>query len=333
MMKALIIGGSGFLGNYLVEELLKNNISVRVLSRTRRQDWDLQKIDFIQGNIEVREDVNRAVKGMDWVFLVAAKAGVWGSYQSYYHTNVKGAEYVIDASIAYEVSRLVYTSTPSVVTLNKPIRNGDESLPIPERFLNAYQKTKSIAEKRVLSATNDKLQTVAIRPQAIWGDGDRHVLPGILKKVQSGSLSVVGDGTTITSVSYVRNVAWAHFLAATCEKKIGGNVYFINDEEPVKLWDWLQEYSNSIDLHFSLKKKVSSKVVYALAGILEFFYKISFRKTAPPLTRYGIAKVSNDFYFSIEKAKRDLGYYERYDLEDGKVHFKKYLNQLFNIKK
>lgn len=324
--KALVIGGTGFLGKYLVEELLQHDYEVSILCRNKPKTDPHEQVKFYLGSIEDESLVNKAVVGKDVIFHLAAKAGVWGSYKSYYGPNVAGTLLIIEACKRYNVPQLIYTSTPSVILSNKQVINGDENLPLPSSFFNNYQKTKSIAEQLILNANSPYLKTVAIRPQAIWGEGDVHVFPRILEKLKKGSLRVVGDGMNKISVAFVKNVAWAHVLAAKSDG-IGGNVYFINDEKPVNRWQWIKENTSQLNYKIS-SHKIPKSVAYRLSAIIEFIYQTFRIKSDPPFTRYMVCEVSNNHYFSIEKAKKDFGYYEKYPLEDGKKEFQKYLVEL-----
>ncbi|XLS27630.1 NAD-dependent epimerase/dehydratase family protein [Flavobacteriaceae bacterium M23B6Z8] len=324
--KALVIGGTGFLGRYLVEELLQEDYDVSVLCRNQPEEWPFEEIKFYLGSIEDAFIVNEAISGKDVVFHLAAKAGVWGTYDSYYGPNVRGTKLIIEACDQHKVPQLIYTSTPSVVLSNKEVINGNENLPIPSHFFNNYQKTKSIAEQLIINANSDRLKTVAIRPQAIWGDGDVHVFPRILQKLKNGSLRIVGSGTNKISVAFVKNVAWAHVLAAKSDG-IGGNVYFINDEKPVNPWQWIKDNTSLLKYEMS-SRKIPKSIAYGLSGIVEFIYKIFSIESEPPFTRYMVCEVSNNHYFSIEKAKNDFGYYEKYALDTGQKEFQKYLVEL-----
>ncbi len=327
MNKALVIGGTGFLGRYLVQELLENGVAVSVLCRNKSAFWKDMGVEFYYGSITDQSIVDASVAGNDCVFHLAAKAGVWGAYDEYYAPNVLGTENVINSCLKHKVPKLIYTSTPSIVTYKKPIRNGDEDLKMPTAYYNNYQRTKKIAERKVLEANSDAFQTVSIRPQAIWGIGDTHIFPRILKKLKKGKLKIIGTGHTKTSISFVKNVAWAHFLASKAAH-IGGNAYFINDEKEVDLWGWIDECAQSI--HCKLpQKKISKKLAFSIATMLELCYKIAHISSDPPFTRYTVSKVSTDYYFSISKAKKDFGYFEKYDIHKGKEEFKKHLQETF----
>jgi len=322
----LVIGGTGFIGKYLVEELINHKYEVTVLCRKKVDSWNMQSVKFLFGDIKDSSIVEKATLEKDVVFHLAAKADIWGSYRLYYQTNVVGTQNILKACIKNEVPKLVYTSTPSVVLSKKSVKNADETIPKPKRYLNNYQRTKSIAEQLVIEANSPTLQTVAIRPQAVWGDGDRHIFTRVLKKMKKKKLRIIGSGKNEMSVSYVNNVAWAHFLAGQADH-IGGNVYFINDENPVNPWEWISE--NTKHLNYRIPKgKIPKTIALFVSGMLEFIYSLFHIKTEPPFTRFTVRQLSQDHSYTIKKAKKDFGYYEKYDLEEGKRKFRKYLSKI-----
>jgi nucleoside-diphosphate-sugar epimerase len=122
---------------------------------------------------------------------------------------------------------------------------GDESLPYPDRYLCFYPQTKAIAERAVLAANRaGELLTVSLRPHLIWGPRDNHLIPRLIQRARSGQLRQVGDGTNEISMAYVENVAAAHLQACDAlsdTARCAGRAYFINEPEPVRLWDWVNQ--------------------------------------------------------------------------------------------
>src|SRR5690606_13363434 len=105
--------------------------------------------------------------------------------------NVYATEHLLAAARRDGVSRFVFVSSPSALM----DRDGgdqidvDESVPYPRRYLNYYSETKAAAERAVLAADSPGLRTVALRPRAIWGAGDRSgPLVRMLSRTQAGSL-------------------------------------------------------------------------------------------------------------------------------------------------
>ena len=141
---------------------------------------------------------------------------------------------MLESCLASGVRRLVYTSTPSVTFSGKPIRAGTESLPRVKDRISFYALTKAMAEKAVLKAHDPgKLQTLALRPHLVWGEGDPHLLPRVISRHKEGKLKIVGDGNNQVDLTHVDNVCHAHLCAMKTlleNETAGGKAYFIGQE-------------------------------------------------------------------------------------------------------
>src|SRR5690606_3588004 len=118
---------------------------------------------------------------------------------------------IVDACTTHGVERLVYTSTPSVTFDGHDHINGGPDLPYATKFKSHYQRTKSEAEKFVLTARD--VRAVALRPHLIWGPGDPFILPGVIERQIAGKFARVGDGKNEIDLTYIDNAAHAHVLA------------------------------------------------------------------------------------------------------------------------
>ncbi|MEM9176110.1 MAG: NAD-dependent epimerase/dehydratase family protein, partial [Myxococcota bacterium] len=193
-MKALITGGAGFLGFALARRLRARGDAVRSFSRGAHPTLVEHGIETARGDLADRAAVASAVAGCDVVFHVAARVGGWGPKAEFERTNVDGTRHVIDACRAHGVTKLVYTSTPSVVHDAHDLEGADESLPYATRFEAAYPETKARAEALVLAANDASLATLALRPHLVWGPGDNQLLPRLVERAKTGRLRHVGDG-------------------------------------------------------------------------------------------------------------------------------------------
>src|SRR5262245_3616352 len=126
-MLALVTGGGGFLGRYIVEQLVARGDRVRILSRRVYPGLAAIGVECVQGDVRDVAAVNRACEDVQAVFHAAAVPGVWGPWQLFYETNTLGTEHVIAACRTHRVSRLIYTSSPSVVYDGRPHEGADES--------------------------------------------------------------------------------------------------------------------------------------------------------------------------------------------------------------
>lgn len=308
-MKVLITGGSGFVGGHLVDRLLARGYSVRSLGRSPQPKLAECRVEVVSGDLCDAEVVDAACDGVDAVFHVAARAGIWGSWESYYRPNVIGTQNVIAACRKNKVGRLIYTSTPSVVFNRKAIRAGDETMPYGRDWLCHYAHTKAIAEQAVLAADSDSLKVIALRPHLVFGPGDPHLLPRVVESALSGRLKIVGDGHNQVDVSYVGNVADAHLNALDALERGHGNgsAYFISQGEPVELWPWINSILEGLG-HAPLSRKVPLPAAYSVGTLCECWWTLQKRTDDPPMTRFVAVELAKDHYFDITAAKKVLGY-------------------------
>src|SRR5258708_4255732 len=152
MRHALVTGGGGFLGLYIVEQLVARGVTVRVLCRGKYPALDELGVECISGDVRGPAVVTNACAGVDTVFHVASVSGIWGTWEHYHGINTVGTENVIAACRTHGVPRLVYTSSPSVIYDGRDHQNADESLPYPAHYLCHYPPSKALAERAVLAA-------------------------------------------------------------------------------------------------------------------------------------------------------------------------------------
>ena len=316
-MKILVTGGGGFVGGYIVERLLARGYAVRSIGRSPQPELVAKGVEVVCGDLTDATAVSAACEGVDAVFHVAARAGVWGSWESFYGPNVIGTRNVLSACRKWQVKRLVYTSTPSVVFNGDSIRGGDESLPYGKNWLCHYAETKALAEQEALAANSEKLQVVALRPHLIFGPGDPHLLPRVIESVKAGRLRIVGDGSAKVDVSYVGNVADAHLDAfdALERGKGAGQAYFISQGEPVDLWSWLNSILEGLGQP-PLTQKIPRPLAYGIGALCEGAWKVLRRRTDPPITRFVAVELAKDHYFDIRKAQHVLGYQPRVPMNE-----------------
>lgn len=318
-MRALITGGGGFLGGAIARLLKRSGHEVRSLTRTAYPWLDELGFEQVLGDLADNAVVENAVAGMDVVFHVAAKAGVWGRHREFYTTNVLGTRNVIAACRKHAVRKLIYTSTPSVVHTGSDISGGNESLPYALHFSAAYPETKAVAEKEVLAANCDELATVALRPHLIWGPGDPHLIPRILARARAGKLRRIGSRSITVDVTYIDNAADAHVQAAEVldvGSTIAGRAYFISNGEPIDLWAFINQILAAAGLP-PVTKSVSVWKANVAARVLEWVYRILPLSGEPPMTRFVVEQLSTSHWFDITAARRDFGYQPRISIEEG----------------
>jgi len=328
MKKALVTGGGGFLGSRIVRMLLDKGITTRSLQRSDSPELKKLGVEIIRGDISDQATVINAVEGCDVIFHVAARAGVWGDYDDYYHCNVTGTKNIIDACQTHHIQKLIYTSSPSVVFAGKDEENINESTPYPDQFLTAYQKTKALAEQMVLEANNETLATVALRPHLIWGPGDPHLVPRIIERAKAGRLRLVGKQSNLVDSTHIDNAALAHILAAEVlapNASCAGKTYFISNDEPLPMKELINKILAAANLP-AITKTIPTQLAYTIGMMMELVYKIFKLKDEPIMTRFIAKQLSCAHWYDLTAAKNDLGYQVKVTINEGMERLKTSLN-------
>lgn len=330
-MNVLVTGGGGFLGLYIVEQLVAAGETVRVLCRGEYTRLKELGVETVQGDIRDAAIVERACAGIDTVYHTAAVSGIWGPWDYFYSINTQGTLNVIESCKTQGVTRLVYTSSPSVVYDGSAHENATEALPYSEHFLCHYPHSKMLAERAVLAANGEAgLATVALRPHLIWGPRDNHLIPRLIQRARSGRLRQVGEGTNLISMSYVENAAAAHLQAAARlfpDAPAGGQAYFINEPEPVLMWEWINQLLAEAGLP-PVKKKISTKAAKRIGSVLELIYRVLHLPGEPPMTRFLASQLSSSHYYDVSRARHDFGYLPPVSFEEAMRRMKPELQRL-----
>ncbi|KAI8609575.1 3beta-hydroxysteroid dehydrogenase [Chytriomyces sp. MP71] len=319
--KWLVVGGCGFLGRAIVDQLLARNESVAVFDL--RQGFDDDRVEFFTGDLTKRADVDAAVKGRTVVIHTASPPHGLRP-QVYIDVNVHGTRNVIDACIAAGVTKLVYTSSAGVVYNGGSLIHADESIPYCEKHVDTYNETKAAGEAMLLQANGRQgLATCAIRPSAIFGPRDGQALVTMIQVVKEGKCGVqIGNNEALMDFTYVDNAAYAHILAGqkmTADNGIGGEAFFVTNDSPVFSWDFMKMVYTEYGAKNALRFILPMPVAILLATIVEFFVLLlsPIKTIHPTFTVFRMKMLGNNKYHSIEKAKRLLGYKPLVPLGEG----------------
>ncbi|WWC67898.1 uncharacterized protein I206_101816 [Kwoniella pini CBS 10737] len=215
----LVVGGCGFLGRHIVEQLLaRGETQVSVFDIVQRH-FD-SNVTFFIGDLSKPEDVQNALYKSKASVVIHTASPAHGMGRAIYEkVNVEGTRTLLDACQQPEstVDKLVYTSSGGVIYSGiEDITDVDERVDYPATPLDAYNETKVAAEKMVLEANGvGGLLTCAIRPAGIFGPGDRQMINGFYGVIKNGQTKwQIGDNLNLGDFTYVGNVAYAHLLAA-----------------------------------------------------------------------------------------------------------------------
>jgi len=313
-MRYLVTGGTGFLGGHLVAALLARGDEVVAMGRDRDKCAALEQtgVTTIRCDLCNPEAVTAGLEGVGVVFHAAALSSPWGTYRDFHAANTAATENVFRAALQNGVRRVVFVSSPSVTFDGGDQVLTNETEPYARRFLSPYQTTKKLAED-VANQFREKIEVVIIRPKAIYGPGDNALVPRLIAAARGGRLRQIGDGTNLVDLTYVGNVVDALLLAAG-SSRASGRTYLITNGEHVPLWPVLCRVLDSAGFHGKLRA-VPMPVALAAAALME--WRAQWTRVEPTFTRYTVAVLGRTQTYSIEAARRDLGYAPRISVDEG----------------
>lgn len=310
-MNCFVTGASGFVGANLVHELAARGHHVKALVRPASDLRGLQGAQYepVQGDISDRAALEKAMRGCDWCFHVAASYHLWlRDYKPMYTANVEGTRNVIEAAAAAGCRRIVYTSTVGCIAL--PVeRDGkfeptDEATPVSgAQMSNHYKRSKWQAEEVARELAAKGLPVVIVNPSAPIGPRDAKPTPTgqiVLDFLNRQMPAYLDTGLNWV---HVRDVAAGEILAA--EKGRVGERYILGNAEA----NWTMRETLAVLQDLSNVPAPGMRVPYFVAlwaaYANEAISAVSGRPPKAPLAGVRMAKYK--MYFNPAKAIRELG--------------------------
>jgi nucleoside-diphosphate-sugar epimerase len=312
MTTALITGATGFIGQYLLRDLLTLGWRCRVLTRTDRPELTRSGVEVFRGDITVRSSLKGAVDDIDVVFHLAGAghvAAVSAEARAHFRAvNVTGVANLLDLCRGWPVRKFVHFSSTAAMGLIKAETLVEDSPPQPH---TPYQLSKREGEEVVLHSWQKfNVPAVIIRPCMVYGPGGTGEFAKICRWIAKGIFPRVGRGPSYTPLIHARDVALGARLAA--ERGRPGEVYLLVGESlPVA-------EMRRIVLHaLHLRRPypyVPLRVALTGAALLEWITQRLGK--VPPLSRANIISMATGRRFSIDKARNELGFTPQHLLAD-----------------
>lgn len=317
-MKALVTGGTGFLGGHLARRLQEEGWEVTVSGRRRDvgATFVARGIPFAAGDLADRDFVVAACRGQDAVFHCGALSSPWGAWRDFFRSNVEGTRHVVAGCRQHDVRRLVHVSTPSIYFDFRHRLEIRETDPLPARPVNAYARSKRVAEELVDEAVASGLPAITVRPRAVFGPGDTALFPRLLRAARRGLLPLVDGGRAVVDITCVENVVDALLLCQAAPTRCLGRKYNVTNGEPTELRLLLGAVCTRVGLR-PRPLRLSYGQAMVLAALLEVLGSTILLGREPPLTRYSVGVLARSQTLSIEAARRDLGYQPRVTTAEG----------------
>jgi nucleoside-diphosphate-sugar epimerase len=314
-MEVLITGGNGLLGRHAVMALQERGDSVRVLALPSEDASALEArgVPVHRGDVRLAESLAGAMNGVDAVLHLAGMMGVWRPIDDYRAVNVTGTENVCRAALA-EGARVVHVSSWTVygMDLGLPAR---EDFPL-KPFGEPYALTKAegdIAVQRMIA--EDGLQALILRPGTFFGPGDHLHFGRIAARLRAGKGVIVGAGDNALPFVYVDDVVQGLLVALDDEGALG-QAYNITNDRPLTQEELLRAIAREVGAS-PPRRHVPYRPLYAAGYTAERLAKLTRRPHQPVVTRLGVKLFGTDNRHSIAKARAELGFSPRVDLDEG----------------
>jgi len=234
MTTAIVTGGAGFIGSHLVDALLAENISVRVIDnystgRPENLAHVAGQVELVEADFAKPGSWQKLFQDTDWVFHLGALADIVPSIQrptDYFQANVDGTFNVLEAAKNAGVKRFVYAASSSCYGIPDKYPTSEAAEISPQY---PYALTKRLGEELVMHwAQLYNLPAIALRLFNVYGprsrtSGTYGAVLGVFlaQKLANKPFTVVGDGTQTRDFTYVTDVANAFLTAAqssVCEE-------------------------------------------------------------------------------------------------------------------
>jgi nucleoside-diphosphate-sugar epimerase len=315
--RILITGATGFVGGHVAEACAARGWLVSTIARPGGDLGLLQRLGATihPGDFTDARVVHKAAEDVDVVVHCAAKLGDWGPVDGYRKVNVESLRTLLDACKGQSLTRFVHMSSLGVYAARHH-HGTDESEPLPRRHADGYTQSKTEAEPLVLSYYRDwGVPVVVLRPGFVYGPRDRTIMPRLIENLRKGLVRYPGaKGRRALNTIYVKNLVGAVLLAIDNPQAVG-QVYNLTDGEFVSKRRFVEAVADAMGLPYP-----TLMPPLWLARILtwgsETWAHLRGAQEAPLFTRARLKFLGLNLDFSIEKAKRELGYRPRYTFDE-----------------
>jgi dihydroflavonol-4-reductase len=312
-LKALVTGGTGFIGSHFTEALIEKGVQVRCLIRkTSDLKWLRGlPIEFVHGDCKEKTSLEKAVRGVDWVFHLAGVTKAIKE-ETYFEVNGMGTENLIHACLEHNprLQKFIYISSQAAAG---PSRNGfNKKESDPCEPVSSYGRSKRAGEEWVLAHAHE-LPVLILRPSAVYGPRDKDIFvffKGLSRRIKP---CPVGPDQHL-SLCYVQDIVQGILWAAETQTK-SGDIFFLSDGKDYRMEEIGDIVTQAMGIT-AFRIRVPRQMIWGIACFSEVLSKISGRPSLLNKDK-AIELIQKNWVCDITKAKTLLGFEPRVPLSEG----------------
>lgn len=305
-MKILITGATGYIGGKMARYLYSQGFDVVCMTRMGKK---VNSLPVVEGDLLRPETLQKSCENMDIVCHFAGVMGRGLKEETIISINVSGTENMVHAAKDAGVKFFLHISSGAVVGPRGPALANEDTECHPYMI---YERTKYEGEKLALSiAHNIGLPLCVVRPTFTYGPGDPHKLL-MFKLIKKGLFFFIGDGSSTNHPVYIDDLIDGIMLVL--KERPVQEVFIIGGPRPVSKQEWAVSIAKALKVP-PPRFYIPEGLAWMGANIMETIGRIIGLEL--PLTRSRVLAMSKYWGMDISKARRELGYSPRVDLEEG----------------
>ena len=319
-MKIFITGATGFIGSHLISELQKRGYNITALVRNKSQKNKLESINIkaVIGDIVNPKTFQNILKQHEIVIHLAALRSNWDSQEKFRKINSEAIKNLFIPNS--KLKHVIITS--SVYAIGNLLKiPADEHHPLKAHDL--YGKSKILAEEFTKKFSQKyKIPFTIIRPAIVYGqqDNDLGMVIKMIKFIKQKKFPIIGTGKNLLHLIYIDDLVNGYTKAI----EIGGHnkTYILAGEKPIRLIDLVNLIKKELNTHYD-DKYIPKILLRVPALVFEKIYEMGFKispslfEKEPPISNIKIDTISNNWYYDISKAKKELEFRPLVDYELG----------------